>query len=112
MSNWLPGRYVPIDVPGAKLTVHDMARVSADDWADIRTLARGYCRKVDGTHSRKRMDGSATVARYGYAPYGTDDVSDDVTQDAVLLFAQKFARITETCPISAMEIATREPCAW
>jgi galactarate dehydratase len=31
------------------------------------------------------MDGSATVVREGYAPYGTDDVSDDVTQDAVLI---------------------------
>jgi galactarate dehydratase len=66
-----------------------MARVTSGDWEEIRKLSRGYCRTVDSTRSRKRMDGSATVVREGYAPYGTDDVSDDVTQDAVLLFAQR-----------------------
>ncbi|RBQ13993.1 hypothetical protein DP939_43025 [Spongiactinospora rosea] len=68
--------------------------MTADDWMDIRKLARGYCRTVDATRPRKRMDGSATVVQAGYAPYGTDDVSDDVTQDAALMFAQRLRDIT------------------
>ncbi|MFI6326514.1 hypothetical protein ACIBG8_53960 [Nonomuraea sp. NPDC050556] len=91
------GKYVPANVPGATLTPEDMARVTADDWAEIRKLSRGYCRTVDATRSRKRMDGSATIVKSGYAPYGTDDVSDDVNQDAVLLFAQRLRDITSTC---------------
>jgi galactarate dehydratase len=43
------------------------------------------------------MDRSATVVRDGHAPYGTDDVSDDVTQDAVLLYAARLRRVSETC---------------
>jgi hypothetical protein len=64
------GKYVPSNVPGADLEKTDMARVTEDDFAEIRKLARGYCRTVDATRSRKRMDGSATVARGGFAPYG------------------------------------------
>ncbi|MEU6720777.1 hypothetical protein ABZ897_55780 [Nonomuraea sp. NPDC046802] len=74
-----------------------MARVTPEDWAEIQRLARGYCRTVDATRSRKRMDGSATIVKEGHAPYGTDDVSDDVTQDAVLLFAQKLRHISASC---------------
>jgi galactarate dehydratase len=43
------------------------------------------------------MDGSATIVKQGHAPYGTDDVSDDVTQDAVLLFAQRLRDISASC---------------
>lgn len=89
MSDHILGKFVPSNVPGGKLTPEDMSRVTAGDWEALRKLARGYCRTVDSTRSRKRMDGSATIVKEGYAPYGTDDVSDDVTQDAVLLFAQR-----------------------
>lgn len=75
-------------------------------------MARGYCRAVDSTRSRKRMNGSATIVRSGYAPYGTDDVSDDVTQDAVLIFAKRLRDIIATCEISAVWVENREPCAW
>ncbi|MFD1935111.1 hypothetical protein ACFSKW_26915 [Nonomuraea mangrovi] len=74
-----------------------MARVTPEDWWEIQKLSRGYCRTVDATRSRKRMDGSATVVKGGYAPYGTDDVSDDVTQDAVLMFAQRLRDIIAKC---------------
>jgi hypothetical protein len=102
MSNWVPGKYVPSNVPGGSLTAEDMARVTPGDWAAVQKLARGYCRTVDSTRSRKRMDGSATVVREGHAPYGTDDVSDDVTQDAVLLFTQRL-RDVETRYAHALE---------
>ncbi|WP_328869618.1 hypothetical protein OHT76_05570 [Streptomyces sp. NBC_00287] len=46
------------------------------------------------------------------APYGTDDVSDDVAQDAVLIFAKRLREIVSTCEISAVWVETREPCAW
>ncbi|WP_055483626.1 hypothetical protein [Sphaerimonospora mesophila] len=97
MQNGVPGKCVPSNVPGEKLTPEDMARVTSDDWAEIQRLARGYCRTVDATRSRKRMDGSATIVKQGHAPYGTDDVSDDVTQDAVLLFAQRLRDISASC---------------
>ncbi len=97
MSNGAPGKCVPSNVPGEKLTPEDMARVTPNDWAEIQRLARGYCRTVDATRSRKRMDGSATIVKEGHAPYGTDDVSDDVTQDAVLLFAQRLRDIIASC---------------
>lgn len=45
----------------------DMARVSAEDFRTLQDLARRYCRVVDSTRSRKRMDGSATVAPTGRA---------------------------------------------
>lgn len=85
---------VPSTVPGATITPDDMARVTPDDWRELRTLARGYCRTVDSTRARKRADGSATAAG---APYGTDDVSDDVHHDAVFLFAQRLRDILATC---------------
>ncbi|MFI6321593.1 hypothetical protein ACIBG8_28940 [Nonomuraea sp. NPDC050556] len=87
-----------------------MARVTPDDWTEIRKLARGYCRTVDATRSRKRMDGSATVVKGGHAPYGTDDVSDDVTQDAVLMFAQRLSDITARCKIAPE--STPDAQAW
>ncbi|WP_051854521.1 hypothetical protein [Streptomyces sp. NRRL B-1347] len=89
-----------------------MKRVTEEDFADLRRIARGYCRTVDSTRSRKRMDGSASVLRGGIAPYGTDDVSDDVTQDAVLIFAKRLEKITATCEISAVWVENREPSAW
>ncbi|MFI9559122.1 hypothetical protein [Nonomuraea endophytica] len=97
MGRGTPGKYVPSNVPGATLEPEDMARVTPEDWAEIQKLSRGYCRTVDATRSRKRMDGSATVVKGGYAPYGTDDVSDDVTQDAVLMFAQRLRDIMAKC---------------
>jgi galactarate dehydratase len=106
------GKYVPSTVPGADLEKIDMARVTGDDWAELRKLARGYCRTVDASRSRKRTDGSATVVRDGYAPYGTDDVSDDVTQDAVLLFARRLAKIMVTCETASVSVQTREADSW
>lgn len=103
---------VPATNPGEDLTSEDMARVTADDWADIRTLARGYCRTVDATRSRKRMDGSATIVKSGHAPYGTDDVSDDVTQDALLMFAGKLRDVTKSCAAASEWIDTRETSSW
>lgn len=90
----------------------DMKHVTESDFLDIQQMARGYCRTVDATRSRKRMDGSATAVRGGRALYGTDDVSDDVTQDAVLMFAKRMHKIVTTCEISALQVATREPSAW
>ena len=106
------GNVVPATNPGEDLTPEDMARVTADDWADIRTLARGYCRTVDATRSRKRMDGSATIVKSGYAPYGTDDISDDVTQDAVLMFAGKLRDVTKSCAAASESVDTRETSSW
>jgi len=94
------------------VTAEDMKCVSVGDFTDLQRIARGYCRAVDATRSRKRMDGSATVARSGRALYGTDDVSDDVTQDAVLIFAKRLNKITSTCEVAALWVATREPSAW
>ncbi|WP_207935809.1 hypothetical protein [Actinomadura sp. KC216] len=112
MSNWIPGRAIPINVPGDDLTPEDMSRVTPDDWADVRTLARGYCRAVDATRSRKRMDGSATVTRSGRGVYGTDDVSDDVTQDAVLMFASRLRDVLKSCPTASLWVDSREVAAW
>jgi galactarate dehydratase len=89
-----------------------MARVTPDDWADIGKSARRYCRAVDATRSRKRMDGSATIVKGGYAPYGTDDVSDDVTQDAVFMFAAKLRDVLKSCAVSALWVDTRDIYAW
>ncbi|WP_329242873.1 hypothetical protein OG417_44895 [Actinoallomurus sp. NBC_01490] len=112
VSNWIPGRAIPVNVPGEDLTPEDMSRVTADDWADLRRMARGYCRTVDATRSRKRCDGSATITRSGYGLYGTDDVSDDVTQDAVLLFARRLRDVLKSCPTASVWIDTREPASW
>ncbi|MGP3916327.1 hypothetical protein [Nonomuraea sp. 10N515B] len=101
MAKFDSGKFVPASVPGATLTPEDMARVTSEDWEQIRKLARGYCRTVDATRSRKRMDGSATIVKGGYAPYGTDDVSDDVNQDAILLFAQRLRDILSSCEPTA-----------
>lgn len=90
----------------------EMKLVTDDDFRDIRQMARGYCRAVDSTRSRKRMDGSATATRGGRALYGTDDVSDDVTQDAVLMFAKRLHKIVSSCDVSALSVATQEPTAW
>lgn len=89
-----------------------MSRVTTEDFTDLQRMARGYCRAVDSTRSRKRMDGSATAVRGGRALYGTDDVSDDVTQDAVLLFAKRLREIVIACEVSAVWVETREPSAW
>lgn len=94
------------------ITRDDMARVSEDDFLSIGDLARRYCRVVDSTRSRKRMDGSATAAPGGRALYGTDDVSDDVTQDAVLIFAKRLSKIIATCEAAAHCVSTREVTAW
>ena len=90
----------------------DMARVSAEDFRTLQDLARRYCRVVDSTRSRKRMDGSATVAPSGRALYGTDDVSDDVTQDAVMIYAKKLSKIIATCEAAAHWVDTRDVSAW
>lgn len=110
MAKGTISKQVPSSVPGETLSVEDMARVTPEDWAEIRKLARGYCRTVDSTRSRKRMDGSATIVKSGYAPYGTDDVSDDVTQDAVLMFAQRLRDIIGKCR-TAPESTSSVP-AW
>lgn len=112
MSQPNSGRYVPANVPGDDLTSADMERVTPDDWADVLNLSRRYCATVDSTRSRKRKDGSATIARGGHALYGTDDVSDDVTQDAILLFAARLRDIIGTCAVAAQWADTREPAAW
>ncbi|WP_419995051.1 hypothetical protein [Streptomyces boninensis] len=89
-----------------------MRQIKPSDFSGIRDAARAYCRAIDSTRSRKRMNGSATVAISGRALYGTDDVSDDVTQDAVLLFAKRLHEISTTCEVAAVRVATREPSAW
>ncbi|MEV8320993.1 hypothetical protein AB0Q95_43260 [Streptomyces sp. NPDC059900] len=94
------------------VTAEQMSQVTEEDFEDIQRTSRGYCRAVDGTRSRKRMDGSASVTRAGYAPYGTDDVGDDVAQDAVLRFAKRLGEITQRCAVAAQWIASRAPAAW
>ncbi|MCP2341141.1 hypothetical protein [Actinomadura rupiterrae] len=112
MSNRLSGGYVPAEVAGASLAPEDMARVGADDWADIGRLARGYCRTVDASRRRKCMDGSATVTHGGHPSLGTDDVSDDVTQDAVLIFAERLRDVVKSCAVTSQWIDTREAASW
>ncbi|GAA1895083.1 hypothetical protein [Streptantibioticus ferralitis] len=97
---------------GSNVTADDMARVAPGDFTDLQRMARGYCRAVDSTRSRKRMNGSATVVRSGRALYGTDDVSDDVTQDAVLIFAKRLREIVTSYEVAALWVETREPSAW
>ncbi|WP_413116231.1 hypothetical protein ACK1X7_36985 [Streptomyces sp. CY1] len=112
MFNQPSDKGTPGDRRRGEVTAEDMKRVTPADFAELQKTSRGYCRTVDSTRSRKRMDGSATAARSGYALYGTDDVSDDVTQDAVLIFAKRLGEIIATCEVSAVWIDSREPCAW
>lgn len=97
---------------GRTINADDMSRVMESDFTDIGELARRYCRVVDSTRSRKRANGCATVVKGGHAPYGTDDVSDDVTQDSILIFARRLGDIVASCDVSAVWVDTREPCAW
>ncbi len=102
----------PSALPGSRVQPDDMARVTDSDWQDIRTIARKYCRKVNFTRSRKRMDGNATIAGGPFGKYGTADISDDVTQDAVLLFAQNLTKISGRFEPASLSVATREPDSW
>ncbi|ABW12012.1 hypothetical protein Franean1_2582 [Parafrankia sp. EAN1pec] len=99
----------PSALPGERVQPEDMARVTADDWRAIHIKARKFCRVVDATDSRKRMDGNATYTGRGY---GTADVSDDITQDAVLLFAQLLGKIIRKFEPVTYSVATREPNSW
>jgi galactarate dehydratase len=112
MAHAIFSKEIPADLPNVAVEREDMARVTPEDWRDLRGMARGYCRNVDGTRSRKRVDQSATITRNGYGLYGTDDVSDDVTQDAVLLFARKFGKVIRECPVTSLSVTTREPDSW
>lgn len=94
------------------ITPEDMSRVTEADFLEIGELARRYCRVVDSTRSRKRANRCATVVKSGRAPYGTDDVSDDVTQDSIFLFARRLNDIVTSCDVSAVWVETGEPCAW
>ncbi|WP_222623371.1 hypothetical protein [Streptomyces armeniacus] len=94
------------------VTAEDMSRVTETDFTEMGELARRYCRVVDSTRSRKRANRCATIVKSGHAPYGTDDVSDDVTQDAVLIFAKRLGEIVTSCDVSAVWVETCEPCAW
>ncbi|MEX5633854.1 hypothetical protein [Parafrankia sp. FMc2] len=105
-------RLIPGTTPGAKLTPEDMARVTGHDWNELHSLAKRYGWAIDRSHSRKRMDGSATIRRGGYAPYGTDDVTDDITQDAMLLYAQRLKSIETGCPVAETDEETGQPVAW
>ena len=97
---------------GVGVTAEDMKNVTSEDFWELQRMARSYCRVVDSARSRKRMDGSATVARNGSPSYGTDDVSDDVAQDAVLMFAKRLREITVKYKVAAVWVANREPSAW
>lgn len=112
MTNQAPDAGNPGIRRTGDVTAEDMKRVTTDDFTELQRIARGYCRSVDSTRSRKRMDGSASVIRNGGALYGTDDVSDDVTQDAVLIFTKRLREIIATCEVSAVWVTTREPSAW
>jgi galactarate dehydratase len=105
-------RDIPSTVAGEGATEQDMARVTEADWTALAKQARRYCRKVDAARSRKRADGSATIARDGRGSYGTDDVADDMTQDAVLIFARRLGVIIGSCPVVSCDVATREPDGW
>lgn len=108
----LPANGIQANKPVGDVTAEDMKRVTSEDFTELQRIARGYCRTVDSTRSRKRMDGSATVVRSGSALYGTDDVSDDVTQDAVLIFTKRLREVIATCEASAVWVETRKVCAW
>ena len=112
MSHVFFSREIPSTVPGEAATREDMARVTQADWEAIVGHARRYCRKLDASRSRKRADRSATISRNGYAPYGTDDVSDDVAHDAVLIYARRLGVIVRDCVVASVNVATREPDRW
>ncbi|KPM55466.1 hypothetical protein ACG83_09020 [Frankia sp. R43] len=105
-------RDIPSAVAGEAVTAEDMARVTDADWSAIVVHARRYCWKVDASQSRKRADGSATIARDGQGTYGHDDVSDDVAQDAVLIYARRLGVIIRSCVVASVDVATREPDRW
>jgi galactarate dehydratase len=105
-------RDIPATVAGEALTLEDMARVTEADWSAIVEHARRYCWKVDASRSRKRADGSATIARDGRGTYGSDDVSDDVAQDAVLVFARRLGVVIRSCVVASVDVATHEADRW
>ncbi|MEV5576597.1 hypothetical protein AB0L06_41770 [Spirillospora sp. NPDC052269] len=102
----------PSKIPGETLTFEDMARVTDFDWTEIRSIARGYCRKVDATRSRKLANGSATVTKNGYPLFGTDDASDDTAQDSVLIFAQRLRDVIARCEPTPESGAGPETQEW
>jgi galactarate dehydratase len=102
----------PRDTIGGDVRPADMARVSETDWSAIRTMARKYCRVVSGTRSRNLMDGNATCAGGPFGRYGTADISDDVTQDAILIFARNLADYSARFLPASLSVATREPDSW
>lgn len=112
MNNSVFSSDTPSGLPGARVQVEDMARVTERDWTSIRTVARQYCRKVDGTRSRRRMDGNATMTSGGFGKFGTADVSDDVAQDAVLLFAQTLAKVIRRFAPTSTSVESREVDSW
>ncbi len=105
-------REIPSTVAGEAVTVDDMARVTEADRCALSEHAHRYCWKIDASRSRKRADGSATIARDGRGTYGSDDVSDDVAQDAILIFARRLGVITRSCVVASVDMATREPDRW
>jgi galactarate dehydratase len=97
---------------GGDVRPEDMAKLSEADWSAIRTMARKYCRVVSGTRSRNLMDGNATCAGGPFGRYGTADISDDVTQDAILIFARNLAQYSARFQPASLSVATREPDSW
>ncbi|ABD12080.1 hypothetical protein ThrDRAFT_02522 [Frankia casuarinae] len=112
MSHAFFSREIPSTVPAEAATREDMARVTEADWAAIVTHAHRYCWKVDGSRSRKRADRSATITRDGHAAYGTDDVSDDIAHDAVLIYARRLGMIIRGCVVASIDVTTREADRW
>jgi hypothetical protein len=111
-ANVLSGELIPSTVPGVNLQPEDLAQVDEEDVRVLRAYAHSYCRKIDAARSRKRTDGSATVVRDGRVLYGTDDVADDVAQDATLIYANRLAHVRATCEPTASEDETSEVLAW
>ncbi|SBW18636.1 hypothetical protein FDG2_0749 [Candidatus Protofrankia californiensis] len=115
MSHSFISPFFSRDIPSAvaeAVTAEDMARVTESDWTAIVGHAHRYCWKADASRSRKRADRSATIARDGRGTYGSDDVSDDIAQDAILIFARRFGMILRGCVVASVDVATREPDQW
>jgi galactarate dehydratase len=112
MSPAFFSRDIPSTVAGTSVGRDDMARVTEADWAAIVDNAHRYCRKVDATRPRTRANGSATITQAGIGTYGTDDVSDDVAQDAVLIFARRLGVIIRDCAVASVDVASRESDSW